>query len=126
MFSKFWPWCYNEAQDEDKTNKIHLKHVFANCNEEDGIYLSILKEIAEAQWADTKLKHLIKHKGLDLQFVENKNCICNKSRLVVPKPSQRHAVMWYHHYLQHPGHTHLKETMKAAIDWKGMRSNIQS
>ncbi len=23
--------------------------------------------------------------------------------------------MWYHHYLQHPEHTHLKETMKAAI-----------
>ncbi len=29
--------------------------------------------------------------------------------------------MWYHHYLQHPGHTRLEETMKAAIYWKGMR-----
>jgi hypothetical protein len=34
--------------------------------------------------------------------------------------------MWYHHYLQHPGHTHLKETMKAAIYWKGMRNTIRS
>jgi hypothetical protein len=28
--------------------------------------------------------------------------------------------MWYHHYLQHPGHTCLEETMKTAIYWKGM------
>jgi hypothetical protein len=34
--------------------------------------------------------------------------------------------MWYHHYLQHPGHTRLKETMKAAIYWKGMRNSIRS
>jgi hypothetical protein len=34
--------------------------------------------------------------------------------------------MWYHHSLQHPGHTRLKETMKAAIHWKGMRNTIQS
>jgi hypothetical protein len=34
--------------------------------------------------------------------------------------------MWCHHYLQHPGHTCLEETMKAAIYWKGMRNTIQS
>jgi hypothetical protein len=34
--------------------------------------------------------------------------------------------MWYHHYLHHPGHTRLKEIMKAAIYWKGMRNAIQS
>jgi hypothetical protein len=34
--------------------------------------------------------------------------------------------MWYHRYLQHPGHTRLEETMKAAIYWKGMRNTIQS
>ncbi len=39
---------------------------------------------------------------------------------------QWRAVMWYHHYLQHPGHTHLEKTMKAAIYWKGMRNTIQS
>ncbi len=44
----------------------------------------------------------------------------------MPKPLQSRAVMWDHHYLQHPGHTRLKETMKSAIYWKGMRSTIQS
>jgi len=34
--------------------------------------------------------------------------------------------MWDHHYLQHPGHTRLEETMKSAIYWKRMRSTIRS
>jgi hypothetical protein len=34
--------------------------------------------------------------------------------------------MWYHHYLQYPGHTRLEETMNTAIYWKGMRTTIQS
>ena len=68
----------------------------------------------------TKLKDFFKSnavldKGLELQFIENKSCICHKGRLVIPKPLQGCAVMWYHHYLQHPGHTHLEETMKAAV-----------
>jgi hypothetical protein len=29
-------------------------------------------------------------------------------------------MMWYHHYLQHPGHTRLEETMNAAIYEKEM------
>jgi hypothetical protein len=118
-------------EDSDKTNTIQMNQVFANRSEEDEIYLLTVKEIVEAQKADTKLTHLFKSnavldKGLELQLTENKSCICNKGRLVIPKPLQRRAVMWYHHYLQHPRHTHLKETMKAAIYWKGMRNTTQS
>ncbi len=36
------------------------------------------------------------------------------------------AVRWYHHHLQHPGHTRLKETMNTAMYWKGMRTTIRS
>ena len=69
-----------------------------------------MKEIVEAQKSDTKLKHLFKRnavldKGLVLQLVENKSCMCNEGRLVIPKPLQQRATMWCHHYLQHPGHT---------------------
>jgi len=35
-------------------------------------------------------------------------------------------MLWYHHYLQHPGHTRLEETMKSALQWKGMRITIRS
>jgi len=81
-----------------------------NRSEEDEIYPLTVKEIVEAQLADIILKHFFKHKavldkGLKLQLVENKSCICNKGRLVILKPLQRRARMSYHHYLQHPGHT---------------------
>jgi hypothetical protein len=117
--------------DPDKTNTIQMNQVFANCSEEDEIYPLTVKEIVEAQKADTKPKHFFKSnavldKGLELQLIENQSCICHKGWLVIPKPLQSCAVMWYHHYLQHPGHTHLEETMKAAIYWKCMRNTIQS
>jgi hypothetical protein len=117
--------------DPDKTNTIQMNQVFTNHSEEDEIYPLTVKEIVEAQKADTKLKHFFKSiavldKGLELQLIENKSCICHKGRLVIPKPLQSCAVMWYHHYLQHPGHTRLEETMKVAIYWKGMRNAIQS
>jgi hypothetical protein len=90
-----------------------------------------VKEIVEAQKANTKLKHFFKSnavldKELELQLIENESCICHNGRLVIPKHLQSCAVMWYHHYLQHPGHTRLKETMEAAIYWKGMRNTIRS
>ena len=65
-------------------------------------------------------------KGLELQIIEDQKCICHKGRLVIPKPLQWQATMWYHHYLQHPGHGGLEGTMNAAIYWKGMQPTIQS
>ena len=35
-------------------------------------------------------------------------------------------MMWYHHYLQHPGDDRLKGMMNAAIYWKGMQTTLQS
>ncbi len=75
-----------------------MNQVFANRSEEDEIYPLTVKEIVEAQKVDTELKHLFKSnavldKGLELQIIENKGCICNKGWLVIPKPLQRHAVM---------------------------------
>ncbi len=52
--------------------------------------------------------------------------VCKDGRMIIPKPLQRRAVLWYHHYLQHPGHTQLEETMKATMCWKGMRTSIRS
>ncbi len=98
MCSKFWS-CFNEMQgDPDKSNTIQMNQVFANCGEEDEIYPLTVKEIVEAQKANTKLKNLFKSnavldKGLELQIIENKSCICNKGWLIIPKPLQRRAVM---------------------------------
>jgi hypothetical protein len=108
-----------------------MNHVFANRSKEDENFPLTMKEIIEAQKADPILKQLFKSnvvlsKGLELQLVETKGCICHEGTLVIPKQLQWHATIWYHHYLQHPEHTRLKETMKAAIYWKGMRITIQS
>ena len=111
---------------------ILLNQCFANRSEEDEIYPLTVKEIVEAQKANSTLKQYFKRNavldnhGLELLLIKNESCICHKGRLVLPKPLQSHAVMWYHHYLQHPGHNLLKETMKSAIYWKGMRSTIRS
>jgi hypothetical protein len=90
--------------DPDKTNTIQMNQVFANRSEEDEIYPLTVKENVEAQQANTKLKHFFKSnavldKGLELQLIENESCICHKGQLVIPKPLQSCAVMWYHHYL---------------------------
>jgi hypothetical protein len=132
MCSKFWS-RYNETQrDTNKCNTIQqLNQCFANRNDEDKIYPLTVLEIVEAQKANNTLKQFLKNNavldnGLELLLIENESCICHKGRLVIPKPLQSCAVMWYHHYLQHPGHTRLEETMKAAIYWKGMRNTIRS
>ena len=33
--------------------------------------------------------------------------------------------MWYHHYLQHPGHTRLEHTIAATMYWKSLRSDVR-
>ncbi len=63
-----------------------------------------------------KFKHYFKRnavfgKGLEIKLVENTKCVCKEGRLVIPKPLQRRAVLWYHHYLQHPGHTRLEDRL---------------
>ncbi len=95
------------------------------------IYLLTMVEIAKAQQADASIKHLFKrnaviNKGLEVKLIENTLCVCKDGRLVIPRPLQRCAVMWYHHYLQHHGHTRFEETMNAAMYWKAMRTTIRS
>ena len=131
MYSKFWSRYHETQGDSDGGKTILLNQCFANHNEENGIYPLTVKEIVEAQKAGSTLKQYFKHNavldnGLELLLIENESCICHKGRLVLPKPLQSCAVMWYHHYLQHPGHTRLKEMMKSVIYWKGMRNSIRS
>ncbi len=110
---------------------FHMNVVFVNCSEKEEINPLAIEEIAEAQRADTSLKHLFKRtavidQGLEIKLIENMTCVCKDGQLVIPKPLQVCAVKWYHHFLQHPGHTRLKETMNAVIYWKGMHTTIRS
>jgi hypothetical protein len=129
-FAHHWH-SYNKSSTPTQANCFHMNEVFAYCSEEDEIYSLITEEIAEAQHADVSLKHPFKRnavidQGLEIKLIENTSCVCKDGWLVIPKPLQMRAVEWYHHYLQHPGHTRLEETMNAVMYWKGMCATIRS
>jgi hypothetical protein len=129
-FAHHWR-SYNEASTPMQAHYFHMNEVFENCSDQDEIYPLTTAEIAAAQRADASLKHLFKRnavidQGLEIKLIENMTCVCKDGRLVIPKLLQVHAVKWYHHCLQHLGHTRLKETMNTAMYWKGIRTTIRS
>ncbi len=129
-FSKLWR-CYNENNSGNETQECNLNKVFANRSKEDEIFPLTTPEIAEARKADVILKHCFRRNsvldnGLEVRLVDDMYMVCKDGKVIIPKPLQRHPVLWYHHYLQHPGHTWLEETMIATMYWKGMRTTIQS
>ncbi len=108
-----------------------MNEVFANRSDENEKCPLTTVEIAAAQRANASLKHLFERnavidQGLEIKLIENTTCVCKDGQLVIPKPLQVHALKWYHHYLQHPGHTRLEETMSTAMYWKGMHTTIWS
>ena len=105
--------------------------MFAHHEEEDEVYPLTLPEIADAQRKDRELKVYFKknaimpHKDMVIQFIEDTKVLCKNGKVIIPTPLRRRAVKWYHHYLQHPGHTRLEETMRSVMYWKGMRTTIR-
>ncbi len=63
---------------------------------------------------------------MSFQLIENTKVLCKGNKLIIPASLQHRAVSWYHHYLQHPGHSCLEETMRSVMYWKGMLRTIQS
>ena len=115
-------WCRTKQSHKHSKDEI-LNYVFANRKDDDEIYPLTVDEIATAQKKD---KSIQKDKlSYERKLVENIYVLCKDGRLVIPNKLQYRAVAWYHHYLQHPGHTRLEETLKQAMYWKDMRSSIR-
>eukprot|EP00804_Cyclotella_cryptica_P020513 CCRYP_019421-RA/>CCRYP_019421-RA protein AED:0.42 eAED:0.47 QI:0/-1/0/1/-1/1/1/0/129 len=106
------------------TYQEEMNLVFANRSKEVVIYPLTVREIAEAQKLDASLKTL--KDQYSTQLVESTHLLCKDGKMVVPKDLQHRAVSWYHHYLQHPGHMRLEETLRAAMYWKGMRNTVRN
>ena len=106
--------------------------MFATHGEEDEIYPLTIIEIAKAQKKDRNLKIYYKRnaktpeKGMSFQLIEDTKVLCKEDKMVIPASLQHRAVSWYHHYLQHPGHSRLEETMRSMMYWKGMQRTIRS
>jgi hypothetical protein len=54
---------------------------------------------------------------MSFQLIENTKVLCKEDKLIIPASLQHRAVSWYHHYLQHPGHSRLEETMRSMKYW---------
>jgi hypothetical protein len=121
-------WCNLEI---DTNKHKDLNFAFANHREEDEIHPFTTIEIAEAQRKDRKLKAYFKKNAtmpkrdlFGLQLVEDAKVLCKNGKIIIPASLRCRAVSWYHHYLQHPGHSFLEETMRSLMYWKGMRTTI--
>jgi len=118
---------YNENNPSKHQQECNLHNVFANRSDEEEMYPLTAQGVTDAQRADATLKHCFKcshvfDKVIDIRLVDGTSVVCKDGRMITPKPLHGRAVMWCHHYLQHPGHTHLEETMQATMYWTGMRT----
>jgi hypothetical protein len=122
-------WCALNQDTQKDSNKQHMRsmnHVFASHSDDEEIFPITVKEIAEEQKKDKMFKTLTKSDKYETLLIENIKVLCKDGKLVIPKSLQKQVVQWYHHYLQHPGHTRLEETLRAAMYWKSMRTTIRS
>jgi hypothetical protein len=129
-FAALWH-SYNEKNPHMHGQNCNLNHVFANRSKEEEIYPLTAQEVADAQRIDATIKHCFKSnhvfdKDFDIRLVDDTSVVCKNVRMVIPKPLQWRTVLWFHHYLQHPGHTCLEEKMQATIYRKGMLTTIRS
>jgi hypothetical protein len=104
--------------------------MFAYHKEEDKIYLLTFIETADAQCKDQELKVYFKknekmpQKDVGLHLIEDTKVLCKNGTVIIPTYLRHRAVSLYHHYLQHPGHLHLEETIGSVMYWKGMHTTI--
>ena len=115
-------WCRTECSHKMEKDEI-FNYVFAHRNDDKEIFPLTVEEIAQAQKKDKSIqKDKDKYENI---LVENTYVLCKDRRLVIPKKLQYRAIAWYHHYLQHPGHTRLEETLKKAMYWTDMRTSVR-
>ena len=94
--------------------------VFATQDDEEAIYPLTTRDIAEAQKHDIELNTMTDKYGYTTQLVQNTKVLCKDGKMVIPQSLKKCAVACYHHYLQHPGNTHLEETFRLSMYWKGL------
>ena len=120
------------------SNTEQYNAVFANQQESSEIFPLTVTEISQEHYKDKSLSQFFKTSGNDNKSKSKKTdlqvrvisdvevLVHDDTRMVIPKSLQKRAVAWYHHYLQHPGHTRLEETISATMYWKSMRTDIRS
>jgi hypothetical protein len=116
--------------DSYTNNHDDWNFVFAHHEEEEEVYPLTLTEIADAQRKDRekayfKINAIRPQKDMGIQLIEDTKVLCKNGKIMIPTSLCQKAVSWYHHYLQHPGHSRLEETMRSVMYWKGIHTTIQ-
>jgi hypothetical protein len=62
---------------------------------------------------------------MGIQLIEDTKVLCKNGKVIIPTSLRQWAVKWYHHYLQHPRHSRLEETIRSMMYWKGMCTTIR-
>jgi hypothetical protein len=118
-------WCKLDI-DSDNLDSYTNKHddwnlVFAHHKEEEKVYPLTLTEIADSQRKDQELKAyskknaIMQQKDIGLHLIEDIKVLCKNGKVMIPTSLWLRAVSWYHHYLQYPGHSRLKGTMRSVM-----------
>ncbi len=117
-------WCKLNI-DSDNLDSYTDKHddwnlMFAHHEEEEEVYPLTLTEIADAQRKDQELKAYLKknatmpQKDIGIHLIEDTKVLCKNGKVMIPTSLWR-AVSLYHYYLQHSGHSRLKEVMRSMM-----------
>lgn len=142
--------CEEDAEDATDENLIFshnlsvqteprevMNHLFASSktDDDDEIYPVTIKEIADAQRVDPKMKHLFDRPGKDKRnqkmilddtvVLVRKNRPSDRPKLIIPDALQEKVLFWYHHYLQHPGTDRMEGTIGSVMYWHGMSAQIR-
>ena len=96
--------------------------MFAHRKDKEEIFPLTVEEIAKVQKKDKVIQKDKQDLNYESKLVENIYVLCKDGRLVIPKKLQLRVIAWYHHYLQHPGHTRLEETLKQAMYWTNVNN----
>jgi len=122
-------WCAVSNSHYKNSNSINstmdLNRVFPTHSGEEEIYPLTVSETAEEQTKDKGLQQQRHTSKFEETLIENTYVICKNGKMIIPKTFQKRAAAWYHHYLQHPGHSYLEETLKAAMYWKNLQTDVQ-
>jgi hypothetical protein len=123
---------HNNVSQDDSLNEIFAQ----TSSDEEEIYPPTVREIADEQRRSSKYKAYFNpkkrpkktlDKHISLVLVNDIEILVHdKTRYIVPgKELQSRIIQWYHHYLQHPGHTRLEATISSALYWPSMRTQIR-
>ena len=134
-FSHFHNSCEIDQEVGGTTEERHsfVTSCFASRGkeEQEEIFPLTIPEIVDAQLSDKDLCRYFEDGGAsstdryEIAVIEDQRVVTEKGKIVIPKSLQTRTVMWYHHYLQHPGSTRLEETLRATMTWDGLRKTVR-